>query len=355
MLYAPCYKGLTPAGPGFSLAGMNFASRTVLFAVCFACACASPPKTSEGPAGAAERMFASARAQEERGDLAGAADLYLRLVEDLPGSALAPEALRRRAECLEKSDELYEAFQAYQEILDKYPGQGSLNEILSRQFRIGEAYLAGRKRDLIFFPIRSGLPRAEEIFAAIVKTAPFSALAPAAQLNLGLAVQRDGRYREAEVEYDRLLENYPGSPEAVGALYGKISCSYELSRGVDYEQDDTRRCLKLMEIFLQRYPDSDPAPEVREMLSEMRDRLAEREYKTGRYYESKGNPLGATIYYRTLISKYPLSARAQDARERIEKLAAAAAEQEAATARRVAGGEQGLEVEEGLQEYGGEE
>lgn len=300
-------------------------------------------------------MFAAARAEEERGDFAGAADLYLRLEEDFPGSALAPEALRRRAECLEKSDELYEAFQTYQQILDKYPGQGSLNEILSRQFRIGEAYLAGRKRNLVFFPIRSGLPRAEEIFAAIVKTAPFSALAPAAQLNLGLAIQRDGRYREAEVEYDRLLENYPGSPEAAGALYGKILCAYELSRGVDYEQDDTRRCLKLMELFLKRYPNSPEAPEVQGMLAEMRERLAEREYKTGRYYESKGNPLGALIYYRAVLAKYPASARAEAARERIEELAPAAAEQEAATARRVAAGQQGLEVEEGLVEYGEEE
>ena len=50
------------------------------------------------------------------------------------------------------------------------------------------------------------------------------------------------------------------------------------------------------------------------------DRKARKAYDIARYYEKKGLPSGARIYYREVAEKYPESSYAGRAREKIEEL-----------------------------------
>ena len=279
-------------------------------------------------AAAAAALFAEAESYREEGDHSEAADLYEDLVDDFPSAPQAPLALLGWGECLERDDDLYGAFLVYQRILDDYPGQADLNEILQRQLQIGETFLGGRQRLLLFFRIRSGLGTAEEIFETMVKTAPFSQVAPLAQFNLARAIQMDGRYREAEVEYDHLLEIYAGSKVIPEALFQKGLCAYELSRGPNYEQIDTERALKVLDAFLERYPEHEHVAAAEGMREELRHRLARREYQIARFYESRDDALGAVVYYRTVVEKYPESDLATEAQAAIARLGDQAARQQ---------------------------
>jgi len=303
-------------------------------------------REDEAVEAAAGSLFTEALANQEKGNYSDAADLYEDLVDDFPGASFAPTALFNLGECLQHTDDLYDAYITYQSILDDYPGQGSLTEIQSRQFQIGEIFLAGRSIKFLFITTTSGLTVAEEIFETIVKTAPFSRIAPSAQFNLAFSIQQDGRYKEAEIEYDTLLKTYAGSEEVKDAYFQKAICAYKLSRGPDYEQSDTRRALKLLQFFKKRYPSAEQMPRVEVIIEELVERLADREYQIGRYYEGEDDPIGAISYYQEVVTKYTESRLAADAQARIDKLTPAALKQRSLIESQVKGALESVEAEE---------
>jgi outer membrane assembly lipoprotein YfiO len=272
------------------------------------------------PRDQSRRLWEKGRVFEDKQAWARAISSYETLVEDYPDSELAPEALFRLATCLERRDELYRAFQAYQRLLEEYPGKGNLKEILSRQFRIGEKFLQGRKRSFLFLRIRSGLDTAAEIFRAVVRNATFSEFAPLAQYNLALALQQGGDYDEAELEYDSVLDNYPGSKVFGPAIFQKGVCAWRQSLGSNYDQKKADQAIKRFTFFLKRFPDDLHCPEAEKLLNELLSRKAEKCYEIARYYERKDSPQGARLYYEEVIEKYPGTPWSDRAKEKLARL-----------------------------------
>ncbi len=257
---------------------------------------------------------------EEAEEWADAADEYEELADDYPADPLAPRAVFRLAVCQKEMGEFYEAFLTCRRLLEDYPGKGELGEILALQFEAGEAFLNGRKRDILFFPIRSGLGTAEEIFRSIVETATFSRIAPRAQYNLGLVLQKQGDYEEAELEYDLVLKNYPGS-EVIGPTFFQLGvCASERARQSDYDPKALDWAIRRFKSFIRRYPDDPLLPRAEEHLRELIDRRATKAYEIAKFYESKDSPAGARIYYQEIVERYPESRWVEEAREKLKSL-----------------------------------
>lgn len=269
---------------------------------------------------AARLLWEDGQSREGRGDHAGALRSYRELVQDYPQALPAPEAQFRVGACLEAQDNLYAAFQAYQALLDKYPGKGNLGEILQRQFEIGEAYLQGRKRWFLFLRIRSGLSRAEEIFRTVVGNATFSPVSARAQYGLGRSLQLRGDYLEAILEYEQVLANYPGSEVFSAAIFQTGVCYYQEALRADYDQREVDEAIRYLRRFAYSFPDDPARPQAEEMIAELWDRKAEKAYDIARYYERKGLPAGARIYYREVAERYPESRYAERARKKMEEL-----------------------------------
>ena len=254
---------------------------------------------------------------EEEENWDDAADAFEDIVDDYPHSPLAPPAQWRLAVNLEKDGDLYHAFEAFQKLLDDYPGEGNLEEILRRQFQIGEAFLNGRRRLFLFFRIRSGLGTAQTIFRTIVETATFSRIAPQAQYNLARALQLDGNYEAAELEYKFILDNYPASQAVEPAVFQLGACYYVRGAGADYDAGMSDRAIRYLKAFLRDFPESAYQNEAQEMLRDLEDRQAKKAFEIAAYYEDKAAPRGALIYYRDLIQRFPDSSYADRARRRI--------------------------------------
>jgi len=269
---------------------------------------------------ATRRLREEGQAREEEGDFRSALRSYRALVRDYPRSPLAPEAQFRIGVCLEEIDDLYAAFQAYQTLLEQYPGKGSLSEIVQRQYEIGEAYLQGRKRWFLFLRIRSGLSRAEEIFRTVVRNATFSPVSARAQYGLACSLQLRGDYPEAILEYEQVLLNYPGSEVYGPAIFGIGLCYYQESLRADYDQREVDEAIRHLGRFIRAFPDDPDRGRAEEMLGELRDRQAEKSYRIARYYEKNSSPQGARIYYREVAERYPESIYAAEARAKLEQL-----------------------------------
>jgi len=86
-------------------------------------------------------------------------------------------------------------------------------------------------------------------FESYIATFPRSELADDAQLNIGAALQLEGKYQEAVTAFDKVIVNYPGSNSVPAALY---------KRGASYEalgQPDRAR--QSYEMVIKNFPDSE--------------------------------------------------------------------------------------------------
>jgi outer membrane assembly lipoprotein YfiO len=279
-----------------------------------------PARLEDSPVPATRLLWEEGQAREEEGDFSGALRIYRALVKDYPQSAPAGEAQFRIGVCLEKMDNLYAAFQAYQTLLDEFPGKGNLGEILRRQYEIGEVYLQGRKRWFLFLKIRSGLGRAEEIFRAVVANATFSKVSARAQYGLARSLQLRGNYLEAILEYEQVMSNYPGSEVIAPALFEIGSCYYREALRADYDQREVDDALRHLRRFVETFPDDSNRGRAEKMIGELWDRKARKAYEIARYYENKGSPDGARIYYQEVAEKYPKSKYAAPAREKLGEI-----------------------------------
>ncbi len=280
----------------------------------------NPPASPPGVPPEAQLLWNEAQALEAKGDFSKALSRYQDLVDDYPDSSLAPDAQFRIGVCLEENDDLYEAFQTYQSLLVNYPGKGNLGDILSRQYRIGEAFLNGRKRNFLFLPIRSGLGTAQEIFRTVVSNAAFSKVSPRAQYGLAQALYEQGDYEEAITEYEQVLANYPGTEVIPLALFKIGECYYQIALRADYDQKEVDKAIRYLRKFVQDFPEHRNRPEADELISKLIDLKAEKAYDIALFYEAADSSEGGRLYFQEIIDTYPDSRYALLAREKIAKL-----------------------------------
>ncbi len=269
---------------------------------------------------AARILWEEGQALQAKGEWYRAVKIYRELIKDYPRVPQSPEAQFQIGVCLEELDDLYPAFQAYQTLLKDYPGKGNLSEILHRQYQIGKAYLEGRKRWFLFFRIRSGLSRAEEIFRTVLNNATFSKVSPLAQYGLARTFQLRGDYQEAILEYEQILVNYPGTEVVASALFQIGVCYYQEALLSDYDQREVNEAVRNLKRFTHSYPDDPRSSRAEAMVAELIDRKAKKAFDIAKYYEKKGSEDGARIYYREVAERYPESKYAQPARKKLEKL-----------------------------------
>jgi len=268
----------------------------------------------------AEVYYRLGRCLEEDGEFADAINWYEELVDDFPDSDFAPEAMFRIGICLEEEDRLLDAFNAYQELFEEYPGEGSLDDILNREYAIGEVFMNGRKRFFLFLRIRSGLGAAEDIFRAILKNATFSKVSPSAQYSLGRVLQMQGDSEGAISEYNQVLINYPGTEYIQLALYNIGVCHYHEALSSDYDSREVDKALRHLTKFVNSFPDDPNRADAEKKISELIDDKAEKSYAIAEFYNSPDSLTGARIYYQEVIDRYPESRYADSAREKLKEL-----------------------------------
>ncbi|MBA3652153.1 MAG: tetratricopeptide repeat protein, partial [Chthoniobacterales bacterium] len=179
------------------------------FVLLFAAACVAFPERSPAPvifrpsekakykapgeveiSGNANELFAQAEAAEQNGDRGRAIKIYKRMVKRYPRSDKAPEATFRSAKLTELQGDLLKAAPIYRGLMEIYPQTAHFQEAIESQFRIGEILLNGKKRKILGVPVGSTLEEAVEIFAAIVRSAPYGRYTARAQFDIGRAREK---------------------------------------------------------------------------------------------------------------------------------------------------------------------
>jgi outer membrane protein assembly factor BamD len=202
---------------------------------------------------------------------------------------------------------------------------------------------------------------ARKYFQQIVDNYPQSALRPDSKLGVGDTYLNEGGDANlvlAENEFKEFITFYPTNARVDYAQYKLAMTHYRRMKAPERDQTETIAAVREFEVFFDRYPNSMLTPEVRGKWREARSRLSQASYKVGLYYyrarwypgaiarfkevlkDDPGYPgrdavyyylaesllktdkAEAAPYYDRLVKEFDRSEYLEDARKRLETLAA---------------------------------
>jgi outer membrane protein assembly factor BamD (BamD/ComL family) len=211
---------------------------------------------------------------------------------------------------------LFEAYQAYQKVIDKYPFSERIPQIIEREYKIAEAFMSGEKRKTMGVALPVDNP-AIEIFTKVIENSNYGPLAAGAQYKLGLVLKGLSRYYEAEEAFNKVVTNYPDSEWTEAAKFQIASCRAAVSRGPDYDQGAAKEAKQKFEDFVKDHPDAVLSNDAEKNIEQLREKEAEGNYNIGRFYEKQKAFEAAKIYYNEIINNCPSSIWSARALERL--------------------------------------
>lgn len=251
-----------------------------------------------------------------------------RVVQVWPLSDYAPQAQYLIARCYEADGEGEKAFKAYQTLLEKQPKMAHFEEVRRRQFEIANLYLAGKHFKLWgFIPYRS-MERTAQMFTDIVKSGPYSDVAPQAQLNVGTAREKEKAlgfrtpdYSSAVKAYEVAADRYSDQPKVASEAIYRAGLAYQKqAKTADRDQGSAGQAIAKFTDFMAFYPSDTRVPQAQKIIASLREEQARGNFEVARYYEKRKQWDGARIYYNEVLLQGPNSPYANEARQRIDQL-----------------------------------
>ncbi len=117
---------------------------------------------------------------------------------------------------------------------------------------------------------------------------------------------------EARGEYGSFIVNFPGSPFAETAEFRKAVSSYNMEYKIDRDESNTTTAMKDFERYLANHPSTPLRDSVNYYYNNLVDRVAEKEFQTGRLYLRMEKPQAAVIYFKEFLETYPKAKRRQE-------------------------------------------
>ncbi len=259
---------------------------------------------------------------EATGQRDDALKAYKNLLRRWPLSFFAPEAQFRMGKIMEDEGDFYNAFQAFQKMVTKYPSSSYFEQAQEEQYRIANLYLAGEPQRIWKIPVGPSMDRTVEMYERIIKNAPYGTYAPECQFKIGLARESQRKYTDAVDAYQKVLDNYPTSSVASSAQYQIGYAWMHASATGDYDMGAAKKAVEAFQDYLVRYPASDKSDQAQENIQHLSQRQTQGAFNIAQFYERAHPPnkRAAYIYYNEVLREDPNSVQAQQAKKRIQEL-----------------------------------
>ena len=121
------------------------------------------------------------------------------------------------------------------------------------------------------------------------------------------------RYLEATREYRRVSDQHAQDSIAPVALLRSGEAYFKLWRRVELDATYGLSALTVLSELLTRYPQSQAAVEARQRIAELNERFARKEYRTGNYYFRLKAYDSAILYFRSVVANWPQATSAPEA------------------------------------------
>ncbi|MBF0512105.1 MAG: outer membrane protein assembly factor BamD [Candidatus Omnitrophica bacterium] len=261
-----------------------------------------------------EGQLEYAQSFRAQGNCKKAIDEYKKLIKHYPRAKEAPEAEFFIGQCLEDLGRPYDAYKAYQTVIDKYPFSERAAQIVGIEYNIANHLLENKGRSKWAQVVMGTDDRVIEIFRTVIKDAPYGKFAALSQYKIGLFYKEKGLYQEARDEFEKTMNDYPNSEWAKAAKFQIAMADTNRASDAQHEQKVGNVARQEFNEFVKSHPESELAPQAKAQMAVLKSREAENNFVIARYYEKAKQMKAARVYYKEIIDRYadtPWSDRAQ--------------------------------------------
>jgi outer membrane protein assembly factor BamD len=121
---------------------------------------------------------------------------------------------------------------------------------------------------------------------------------------LGLANLKSKKYVEARTEFQRLVQEFPGSPFFDEAKFRIGYAVYKQSNPANRDQKETREAMRLLDDFIESFPRSAFADSAIFYRTEAYEKLALKEFNNAVFYVNFNEAESAIVYYKTFMAQF---------------------------------------------------
>jgi outer membrane protein assembly factor BamD len=150
----------------------------------------------------------------------------------------------------------------------------------------------------------------------LINTYPDSEYVARAKLAVGDSWYAEGGSAamvQAENEYKDFITFFPNMPEAAEAQLKIANIHYREMEKPDRDFTHAKRAEEEYRSLLMQFPDSKLVPEAKARLLEVQEVLAEREFRIGKFYYLRQSLAAAEARLKSLVDTYPLYSGADEA------------------------------------------
>ncbi|OHB77767.1 MAG: hypothetical protein A2Z34_02115 [Planctomycetes bacterium RBG_16_59_8] len=219
-----------------------------------------------------------------------------------------------------RTDRFLDAYGMFDSFILRHPSSAKTKEAVRLIFESAKK-LAEQGLDSTFLGVGVGKSPAkglELLKDALIKH-PYEESSDDSALWLGNFYFARSELAEAAVEYELLIKNYPRSECLPSALFQLGRCRLHEFEAVDYDAKPLREARRFFQRLLDEYPGDKRAPQAKQAVATINEKLAEKDLRTGDFYISRGKPTSALLYFRSVVDNYPGTASAAAAATRLKE------------------------------------
>jgi len=260
------------------------------------------------------------------GQTEAARKAFDKLKEDFPEIAAPDLDLFIEAELSFCKGKFTTAARSHDKLLAEYPQSQLRQAALDRQFAIATAFLAGRKRPVLrIFKIR-GYAEGIRIMERITDRVGLDT-----QMGIRAAVavaenyEKRAKFEEAYLKWWEISSQWETGQIGADALLGMARCKHAVynrhreHKRAQYDASSLTTAKSYYEKFRLLYPKDAEAMGIDQILKQIDEQLAYKQFAISRYYQRTANRQSANLYYNMVVNNWPGTDVAKIAEEMLAK------------------------------------
>ena len=273
-------------------------------------------------------MVAVAEAKKlvNTGQTKAAHKAYDAIKKDFPEIAGPDFDLFIKAEIYYCKDQFTKAVRTYIKLLNDYPKSGFQEAAMDRQFAIATAYLAGKKKTLLGIIKIKGYAEGIKIMEKITDRVGLDTqMGIKASVAVAENYEQRKLFNEAFLKWWEISLEWEMGPVGRDALLGMARNKHAVYNKPPKQNRALydSSCLNSAKTYYVRfkllYPEDAKKIGVDGILGEIEEQIAYKQLSIGRYYEKTGNKQSANLYYDMVVSDWPDTKAAEEAKEMLAK------------------------------------
>jgi outer membrane protein assembly factor BamD len=201
----------------------------------------------------------------------------------------------------------------------------------SKEFRQNVKYVnkgtfAQKDSAAFFFYNRGDYEKASFLFEELLGVYRGNPRAQTMLYHYAYSKYKSSQYVIAGYYFEQFVKQYPKSDLTEECRYMVGYCYYMQSDPHYLDQQFTRKAINQFQLFINSHPLSPKVPEANELISKLRERLAEKAFEQAKLYYKISNFKASTRAFQVMIEEYPDSGFREEAQFMLFKSSAGLAE-----------------------------